>query len=358
MVTMAKVSIKKFLAFFIIIIGTASLLRTLVLNIDINLQDFQIYYDSVKILQSAENPYIYPGPTPSPLFLYLLYPLTYFNSTTAANIWTIASILFGIFSIFLLYRHKKMNLLKISIVFLLLALSFPFKFTTGMGQVNLLVLFLITLFLLIYKRHRFTSSALLVIAGFIKIFPLALILVAKDRKVFKFSLFLFILFLLVTYLLSSDVFIYYSKDVFIPLLTGSKGVFYYNQSLDGFFNRVELNSVIGILIRLALLITVTLIIFLKEISIEKRVSLFIVTFLIISSVTWQHHLVFLLIPFYFLYANLKSYSSIFLLALAYLLVSFNIKNPLSVSFLAPIILSHGVFGMFILLYLLLKNSVK
>lgn len=351
MATMAKKSTKKFLILLILLIGILSLARTLFLNLNASLIDFEIYYKSAQIIFNGGNPYIHPNPTAFPLFLYLISPLTLVNLTQASNIWTILNGLFAIGSVFILARYKRLDLLKLSIFFLLFIISFPFKFTLGMGQVNLLALFLITVFIFLHDKKNIASNIAITLAGIVKIFPFIFYLISFDKEKIKYLVFFGTIFILISYVINPDVFIYFVREVLVPNLASSKGEIYYNQNLDGLIARLSISPLIGLILKLVVLISGLIIFLNKNHSFEKRVSTIIVTLLLVSSVTWQHHLLFLAIPFYFLLAGFKKRKHQILLFISYLLTSYNIKSPESNGFLEGLVLSHAVLGLMLLFIL-------
>jgi len=93
-----------------------------------------------------------------------------------------------------------------------------------------------------------------------------------------------------------------------------------------------------------------------------HLSLLITLGLIINNFSWQHHFVFMIIPFLFTLFYLldkKNYRGLAVLFIAYLLVSFNFKDP---SHFSPLLTSHVLYGVVLMwvlnIYIILKDFQK
>jgi len=88
---------------------------------------------------------------------------------------------------------------------------------------------------------------------------------------------------------------------------------------------------------------------------DLELSLFIITLLLIDTLSWQHHFVWLMFPIIILgyyVARSRKVCLGLLIIFSYLLISWNFKNPsLFSQFPESLVLSHTFYGTF-MLYLL------
>jgi len=232
-----------------------------------------------------------------------------------------------------------------------------------MGQINTIVFFPFLLSYSFYKRQELGKSGVLLgisvslkpILAFFFLFYL----LKKQWKVLLWAG-LTILFGLTTALLIAgpEVFVYWAKEVIPHFLVLSGREVYYNQGIMGFVSRlsgdIEIRKYLTATIS-AFLILVTLRLTLSKKREDLELSLFIITLLLVDTLSWQHHFVWLIFPIitlgYYIVRSRKVWPGL-LLVLAYLLVSWNFKNPLIFSeFPKSLILSHTFYGTFII-YLL------
>lgn len=354
---------EKYLTVLFFILGFISLIRTVFLLWNNYLPDFSVLYDSSKVLLLNNNPYLnkllYTQVNYPPTALLFFYPFLIVSFSVASKIWTLISVFSLLGSLFLLYKIKPVSLTFISIVFLASTISFPFKFTLGMGQVNLVLLFLLclSLFLLLKKKNNL-FTILFSIAAVLKLFPLFLIVTLFFKREYKRFILtiIFILFLLFipSLIKASSINNYYFTSILFPLLSSPAGDVYYNQSITGFFARLNLPFYLLIVSRFILIIYSLFIAFRKRNNLFFVFSLLLSVLILTNNFSWQHHLILLLIPFYFLISNLKSFRLILILLVSFILVSINIKNPYLFSSLwyGKIFLSHGFLGILILWFLL------
>jgi alpha-1,2-mannosyltransferase len=343
--------------------------------------DFSNFYFGPLNYHNGINPYIanknlFTPTTYPPIIFLFFYPLTFLNLIFAEKLWTLLSILALICSLFFLLKiyNQKINspigLILSSLVFL----SFPVKFTLGMGQINIFILLLISLFIYFHNKSKNYSAIFLGISILFKFFPFLMIfyfLVKKQWKIFILLCFTIISgALLSLILIKSDINWFYVQKILPTLLESWKGD-YYNQSLSGLLTRFDLSQNLRVILRdsmsFILLFCSFLIIFLKQhkdkLNINLEISLIITLSLLINSFSWQHHFVWMTIPFFatFFYLKNKKTSLYYYLVLGvcYIMISWNFKNPQDY----PILLqSHVFFGTlamwFLQIYLLFKNSVK
>lgn len=361
-----------------------------------NYPDFNTQYYVPKMMLQRINPYsggsqlftpqVYP-----PTVFFVFFPLTFLSVIQASYVYTTLSIFSLVFSLYLLSKIFNVNFLGTqNLIFMTFAvISFPVKFTLGMGQINMFILLLMTLTLLFIKnRKNLIAGIFLGLAIVIKLFPLFLPLyllikfkkgnrgmaipwtrvkvwiqkkqLANDLEVLDGMLLVIVISMFLIALFIPKDYILHFFFVTIPSLSSSWKLDYYNQALSGFIGRGlgvgELANIIKIV--LGLIITfITLYLIGKN---EKegifpdslKFGILITLSLIVNNFSWQHHFVWLIIPFYITFIYLKNINAklfpYFILGISYILVSINFKDPQ----ILPIFLqSHVLFGALILLML-------
>ncbi len=352
---------QKILIFIIIILISISLLRTVVLLWDKNLPDFIVVNTAAHRILEHKNPYInsvFTQVNYLPIFLIFISPFTVFDSRIASNLWLLLSVISFLFSILILYKIKKIPFILLFLFIFLSIISFPFKFTLGMGQTNFILLLLICLFIYkIIKSKDLLAGVFLSLSIVIKLTPLLFVpylFINRNIKTLTFSLLSLLVFLLIPFfLLGRDTNIYYFNHVFLPLIKESAGRVYYNQSITGFFSRLSLDASLLNITRIVIVCFSLWTILKKKMGYFSSVSLLTIMFLLINNFTWQHHLILLILPFYFLVTKRKYFPSL----ISYSFVFFNIKNiPIyNNTLLGNILLSHGFLGVFFLWFIFVWN---
>lgn len=348
-----------FTIFSLLILSVSSVIRSVIILWNNYLPDLSVYYNSVILLSQGNNPYLSQGLFTQvnypPATLLLMYPLLYFSFPTASNIWTVFSVFAFLLSITCLYLTKPLKVKLLTFIVFGSVISFPFKFTLGMGQVNLLLLFLISAFLLcVVKNKKFSAAIFFSLSVVFKVFPIIFVLPVIFNKKFKIILislgllFLFLIFSLI--LINPSISIYYFKNILPPLILSPAGGIYYNQSLTGFAARLHLPQYVPELVRVILAITSLIIAFNHRKNIFFSMSIILTMILLINSFTWQHHLVLLLLPFYLILSNKLTKKLLFLVIISYFLITFNLNNPenFANTWHGNILLSHGFIGVFLL----------
>ncbi len=341
--------------------------------------DFHVLWTTAKFLSAGNNPYLVQdiftgvGYPPSTLLFYL--PLTIFNYQLAQNIFTFLSFLslLGIIYISVKIARKKFSWRYLLLFAFLSLISFPTKFTLGMGQNNLLAFLLLLLSYYFFKNKKKVASGLLLgtAIAFKTIFGFFILyyFVKKEWRVFFYSL-VAVSFSIILVGLISDInfYTYYFHKIIPPLLNVAGREIYYNQGLMGFFSRLTsdliLRKQLTSISSLALLFTAT------HLSIRNKkddlsFSLLIIGLLLIDTLSWQHHFVWLVFPFILLFEKARKYGAgaLLLIVFSYLLISWNFGSTLAFSgILGSIIYSHTFLGTLVLLfvniYLLKKENIK
>ena len=177
------------------------------------------------------------------------------------------------------------------------------------------------------------------------------------------------LFFVSMYILHIDVIIHYFTQTLPSLLSSWKGD-YYNQSLSGFLTRevpnVLFRSIARIIMSLVLL-AVTIVLYIKnkkkdQASYLLKIGIVLTLSVLLNSFSWQHHFVFLIPAYYFVFfyilkkvRNKRNY--MIMLLISYILVGINFAHP---SDIPTLIQSHVFYGAFLLyvetLYILYRYA--
>lgn len=362
-----KSPILKSFTVIIFILSTIIFLRVLTYEY---YPDFSSYYYAPIKAFNNENPYLggkdffTPFVYPPPVILFF-FPFTFLPFFIAQKVFLIISIFCLLLSIGLLFKIFKLAPISIlGLFFITLVLNyFPEKFTLGMGQINNVVLLMVTLFIYFYvKKNEFLSGVFLTFAIALKLFPVLLIIFLIFNRRWKtllsviltgFAISLFVLLFVNSWITS------YFLVTVLPSLLESWKADYYNQSLSAFlireFGNLEFASLLRPVIS-AILIIISLVFVWMYKNYDRigllSVSLLITVSLIVNTFSWQHHFIWVLIPllitFYYINDNHLGKPYYFILGLSYLLMALNMKDPSSF----PVFLQSHVFYGALLLYML------
>jgi alpha-1,2-mannosyltransferase len=330
--------------------------------------DFSVLWLVAKDYYKTPNPYLNPNiytPNAYPPFSNIFYiPLTVLPFKVAQTIFTLLSFFSILGSIFLSLKlvFKKFDLYAVLLSIGLTLVSFPAKFTLGMGQVNAITLFLLLYsFYLNLKNKPVLSGVLMGVAIMLKpIFGFFLIyfILQKSWKMIFYSLLTVsagFLGSLIYY--GPGLWIFWIKDVMTPLMNLAGRESYYNQGLLGFVSRLTLSIDIRKITEWAGLFIVVPVIYywIKKRNNLLILSAFVISLLLIDSTSWQHHFVYLIFPYIVIAGFALKFNKLwfwFLLGLSYILVSWNFKNPTPfLNFPRSLILSNTFYGAVILYFL-------
>ena len=119
------------------------------------------------------------------------------------------------------------------LILLLVSLSFPVKFTLGMGQINhlILLLFVLSIYFL-EKRKTFLSGLSFSLSLAIKFFPIFFplyFLLKKKWKILFYFMISFCVLSLIAFIVNPQINLYFYKNIFPSFLSGWNTE-YYNQS--------------------------------------------------------------------------------------------------------------------------------
>jgi hypothetical protein len=256
----------------------------------------------------------------------------------------------------------------------LVFLSFPTKFTLGMGQVNLLAYMFLIVGWYLYSSKVLKNQPLSIVFFILAIlvkpllaFTLIFFVLRKQwQMLFAIMLGLACIMIAAGLLWGFDKYLYHLTHV-LPHFAGYAGrEIYYNQGTVGFVSRLftDINTriIFSNIINIGVLLSLVCIVWKYKVQDQILFSLLIIAIPLIDSLSWQHHFVVLIYPFIVVSFSIhkllkqkhvnhpKLVSGA--LAISYLLISANIKNPSHfATFPVNLILSHVFYGAF-LLYIL------
>lgn len=197
----------------------------------------------------------------------------------------------------------------------------------------------------------------------LKLFPLLLpfyfiIRLKKEILLGIFSSIIGATFLVVLFV-PTNIYLYFMSNVVPYFFSSSWKLEYYSQSLSAFVGRTFGVGDVGVALKIGLTLTIVLITFF--IVLKKQEKDFLATSLIfgflitatmlINTFSWQHHFVWLIIPFYattfYLIKKRFGKSEFIMLGVSYFLVSINFKNP---EIIPVLFRSHVFYGTLILFF--------
>ena len=334
--------------------------------------DFQVLYLAAKDFLSGLNFYqnkeMFTGVGYPPITLLFYTPLTIFSYPTSQTIFFVLNLVLIAATIYLSFKivHQKPKTWHFLFALSLALISFPTKFTLGMGQNNLISLFLILISFYAYKKGgNLRAGIFLGLAISLKTifgFFLLFYLIKKKYKLLAYTFITIAVLFTISILIGGiGLYGYYFEKVVPPLLNLAGREIYYNQGLMGFISRLtQDNNLRKIFWEIGSFALIAITSFKTLITKNENLafSLFIITLLLIDSLSWQHHFVWLIFPFIVIGKEvLRRKRAILtsLFILSYSLISWNFKNPsLNFEVLNPLLLSHVFIGALVL-YLL--NSV-
>ena len=361
-----------FLSFIFFIAVGQQLYKLYFVFLQNNFVDFNVYLNSVLLALTQGDvyaplkttvqaiPFNYP---PTSLIFFL--GLTIFPKTITLFVFVLFSIASLLITVWLLtqilfIRSKKLYaFLLFSICFIQ---YFPTKFTLTLGQINLMILLLVTaVYYLFRKNKELLSGFILGIATVIKIFPIFLIFFfIKEKKwktIISFTSTL-LCCLLLTVLLFKPVLVYsYFGLIGKNLFLNAGDISYFDQSLNSFLLRLHFTFMIRLIFRVIITGT-SLFVFLK--TKDKMLSFFGLIFsvlIFLPSFAWFHHYVILIPLIIMLWSKTRPGMEKVLLVCIYVLTSLHFRNP--ELFPGPNIwlYSHPFFGACLLWFFAVKKAL-
>ena len=351
----------------VILVGMYGLFTVGRILTQFHLFDFAIYYQAVMDLKRGLSMYL--DPTIAMKYpmsgMLVLYPIGWLPYAIVEKLWTLWSLTCLGLSLWwmgkLVPRLSKFDWVLIGCGIIL---SFPYKFTLGMGQINLQILALLTGALYFYQRGREgVAGTMLAIAAWIKITPLLLLLYFWRKRAYKTivaTIGVYILgWILAGALWGFDLVSYFWREV-VPSISMTGNFVYYNQGLTGILARsgvvdtaAQIINYLVLSVMMILSYWVTPINRVGDADEMIAYGLFVACMLIGAGLAWQHYFVWTIYLFIGIWAKLKTrdkqvkYMTVVLLV-SYALVAMNVKNPQDFSGFVQLILSHMTVGTLLL----------
>lgn len=339
-------------------------IRTLINVYSSTLLDFSMYLTATNYFLAGGNPYLAVTPQVyPPAFLFVMTPFALLPIEIARILWTTLSLISFFVALHLLLKHLS---LKTQIFLGLFTLQlFPVKFALAQGQINFFVfLGFVLLYRFSIQKKDFLAGFIFALITIMKLNPILLILyflVLKKYRLLLYSLGILLLLNLGLDLLTP-----------IPLTTSfiqatfsritTPPLYYYNQSLPALLSRLNLASLSNFFGLFFLSLT-TYFFAKNPKQTEKYFSLFLVTILLVSPITWQHYLFWTLPAFIYLFPSPRSLlvgtrlrlsapgGRRLLIGISFILININLRNP-------QVIYSHATLGLLLLYFLVLRSHPK
>lgn len=293
--------------------------------------DFAYYYQAAQeIFQRVGNP-IHLLPPPSLLVFAPLSLIPYEAAQTGwvilsfvsliAVVWRVAEVI-GI-------RDGWVRVGLISLAYL----SFPTQFTLGMGQVNLIALWLLVLSVSLESQRKSIYAAGLFTLAILLKPELALLVpvflfIRRWKFVVGLSGFLSTAIGVSFAVFGVDAFVGYHERLNIAAAGWRDISIYYNQSLSGLLSRMGDTGGTWYVGLSVLVMSVTVYAFIKRRAAFPHVLWEAVPlFLLIEPIAWQHHFVFLIPTYFSIWKRKHSFTTAVWLVISYFLVSINFAAP-------------------------------
>jgi alpha-1,2-mannosyltransferase len=355
--------VKRKLAFyFLLLAGFSTLAGRTVANTLGTGADFRGYYAAESAFLARNNPYmitdimklIYP-----PGSLVVMSPITMFSRDVSSIVWYCLSLICLWLTVWIFSRGIPVIL---RLAACMAAVSFfPVQMSLGMGQVNLILLGLISLlYVSLNNSHPTLVGIIIGIMGAVKLSPLGLLMIPILEKKWKA-----VWWGLGVFLALNIVGLWWMKDGWGDYLSilwgtfGNKSEYYFNQAPMAMINRMLSDTVDVALGRLfGIVVSVWGFGTMKNSDTKKKFMLAITLMVVLSPVAWQHHMVWLIPMLLWGVIGSISHKKCILLALWMLVVvllGMNIKTP-AVWPVNSLIYNHGAIGLLLLLGLIKKAS--
>jgi len=322
--------------------------------------DFSVYYQSAQNLISGRNMYtdqtLYTSFAYPPVTAFLYIPLTIFPYSVAQGIFSCVSygLLYGVVFVCFKLFHTKVSTLVYTVAMTLSLLSFPVKFTFGMGQINIIALFFLLCGIYIFLRKRQGVGSLLVAMSMLLkpqlVVILLVILLCKKINFFtRVSLWILGISIVETLCFGIAPWMHYlSYKIPETMRFTSDIAIYYNQGFLAFAGRIMQGN--GVLLYIALSVIAVLLygISMKHIMLAddrdnkfiQCIVLALPLMLLIEPLSWQHHYVFLIPSLFWVCTQTKkNVVHTVVVALIYIGVSINLQ-PFIRTYTNIFLLSH------------------
>lgn len=311
--------------------------------------DFVYYYEAAgEVTRRVSNPiHLLP-----PASLLIFAPLRLIPFDLAQGIWVTLSFLC---LIGVVWRVTGMVGLRDPLVrWTLVALgylSFPTQFTLGMGQINLIVLYLFVVSVAEEIRHRSVfAGGVFALAILLKpeigLLAPVFLLTRRWRILGSLAVFLGGVIAVSLPVFGVDAYGEYASRMNVALGSWRDVGIYYNQGLSGLVARMGGDSTLYFILSVLVIVITLFIAGKRDIRFPSALWLAIPVFLLIEPIAWQHHFVFLL-PVYVLLAKRISSLKIHVwLGISFVLISMNFAAPafLDTMPLGWLVSSHATVG--------------
>ena len=364
-------SIKKltFFEYVFLIVVLVYALWSLVRIGTTTIPDFSVLYHSAQNLLSGTSLYrdsrLYTGLGYPAVSLVPYIPFTVLPYTAAAWVWIVGSFISYLMVIYLSLRLVgNVPVRSWALLSAIGFLAFPTKFTFGMGQVNFIALALLL-----------TGISSMHVTPALRVVVLILSLLFKPHFIFVYLGLLFTqhrkyimasFIGLVFVILCVGIITHWAPDKeyirdMVPNLLEYRGrEIYFNQGIGGFISRL-FGTDSANLTYVAIFVVLFSSVFAlakRELNASNMLAVLLPMQVLIEPLAWQHHLVFLFPTFVLLWFNATirgGWVKTFLI-LCFLLIGWNIKNPLywQGNMLASLVLSHGFIGCLMLWYMAIR----
>jgi alpha-1,2-mannosyltransferase len=285
-------------------------------------------------------------------------PLTWLPYTLSQTLWVLGSFVAFLGCVYVSLRAiGHLSLRNWALVSAFAYLSFPSKFTFGMGQANYYGLFLLLWSVTSTNASLWARAGLLTLALMFKphfAFVYLGLLFTKQRASVWMSIAMVIGISLLLGVLGSWKQEWDYVNSMVPSLLEFRGrAIYYNQGIQAIVARfggdgagLWATAVSGIVF----VISWVRFLWSKKKDVVTALGLFLPVQILVEPLAWQHHLVFLLPTFIFLWfatpVSKKYVPRHLVLFASYVLISWNIKNPLYWQENAWV-LSHASWGLWL-----------
>jgi hypothetical protein len=315
--------------------------------------DFFYYYQAAQAMTSGVTRPIYVLP-PASVLLYS--PLGLLPYDVSQTIWVIASSVCLVLAVWKLGAMFSFHGWQIALIGILMYVSFPTRFTLGMGQVNLIALILIVSAVsLVRKKYTYIAGGLF--AGAILLKPELVLLLPVFVWAKQWSLFGIVGALIIIgevvarWILGTAAYTSVGTivDGFIQGW-GNAGV-YYNQGLSGLLVRAGvIQPWMYVVLMFGVLMTTMIVRIKRPLPFESLLWSSMPILMLGEPIAWQHHFVFLLPTFVWLWVTKTNVVYRVLLLISFVLISVNFASPgfLDTMPLGWLFASHGTVGVIVL----------
>ena len=352
--TMAAPKITRFVNYVVVLVLSVTALKALYSLYHVvttSAPDFMYYYEAALTLRGSAQRHLLP---PASVLVYM--PLGIFPYEISQGLWILVSAASLVATIWIV--GASVGITEKKSLFLITALSylsFPTQFTLGMGQVNLLVLLLLVVSVRFkHARHSLWAGISFALALLLK--PEVMLIAPVFFLYRKWRMLaVTVLVIALTFLVSIGIFGIGAYGTYAErlggLLTGWRDTdIYYNQSLAGLIARGGGTAGWYVLFSTLVLGTSVYVFWKKRVLFPDIIWKSLPIFILVEPIAWQHHFVFLIPTYIWLWVKHAPFLVRMMLAISYLLVSWNFASSgfLATMPLGWLLASHATVGAILL----------